>query len=81
MTVICLPLLPSNGRLLCLLCVIVSAVSSVQCSAHALLGATLNVLFLVRPDLLGRCSKHTILSLSEREEEEVHCSDQSVHLH
>jgi hypothetical protein len=28
---------------------------------------------LVRPDILGRCSKQTILSASEREKEEVCC--------
>jgi hypothetical protein len=58
MTVMYLPLLPSNDCLLCLLVVTLSFLSS------------------VRPDVLGRCSKQTILSPSE-EEEEVHCSAQS----
>jgi hypothetical protein len=53
----CLPLLPTNGRLLCLLGVTVSVLSSIRCFAHSYLGFTLSVLSSVRPDVLGRCSK------------------------
>jgi hypothetical protein len=45
MAVTCLPLLPSNGRLLCLLGVIVSVLSLVRCSTYTLLGQTWCCLF------------------------------------
>jgi hypothetical protein len=66
MAVTCLLLLPSIGRLLCLLSVTVSVLSLVHCSAHTLLGVTLSVLSSVRPDVLGRRSTQTIFSLGLR---------------
>jgi hypothetical protein len=57
-----LPLLPSNGHLLCLLGATVSVISVVCCFVHIVFGVPLSVLSLVHPDVLCRCSKQTIFS-------------------
>jgi hypothetical protein len=73
MAVTCLPLLNRSGRLRCPLCVTVSVLSSVLCSAHILLGVTL-------PVQTG-CTIDNSQSMSEREEGVVRCSAQSERLH